>query len=391
MPDIYDELGVRPVLNAQGNRTLLGGSTPSPAIRELMDAMGEYYVDLGELMDSVAVKISDMLGVERSLVTSGCSAALAVGAAACMTGDDAEQIKQIPDVTGMPHEFIIQKQLRSRYDRCMSIPGGKLVEIGNERETTVEDLEAAIGPNTAGVHYLAPGPQPGALSGALSIEEVIRIAHSRDVPVIVDAAGQVYPTDLLSKYVKMGADLVAYGAKYFGAVNSSGILTGRADLVDISRKHSFIGFESSGSDSFGRPMKVDRQEVVGVYAALREWLTTNHEDRFETYEKRIAALKTDLEAIPHIELSRHSNPPGTPAEGLLVHLDSQVLGKTAIEVVNELREGNPSIWVRSPNARPDDYSDGQNSFVIRMPTLKEGGEKVIAQRLKEILAVDGTS
>ena len=147
-------------------------------------------------------KISEMLGVERSLVTSGCSAALAVGAAACMTGDDPEKIKQIPDVTGMPNEFIIQKQLRVRYDRCMTIPGGKLVEIGNEQGTSPEDLEAAIGPNTAGVNYLAPGNQPG----ALSIEEVIRIAHSHNVPVIVDAAGQVYPTDLLSKYVKMGAD-----------------------------------------------------------------------------------------------------------------------------------------------------------------------------------------
>jgi L-seryl-tRNA(Ser) seleniumtransferase len=383
MTDIYAELGVRPVLNAQGNRTLLGGSTPSPAVNAMMAEMGEYYVDLGELMDSVANHISEMLGVERALVTSGCSAALAVGAAACMTGDDPEKIKQIPDTTGLPYEFIIQRQLRVRYDRCMSIPGGKLVEIGNDEGTTVGDLEAAIGPNTAGVHYLAPGNQPG----ALPIEEVIRVAHSHNVPVIVDAAGQVYPTDLLSKYVKMGADLVAYGAKYFGAVNSSGILTGRGELVDIARKHSFIGFEDSESGSFGRPMKVDRQEVVGVYAALREWLTTNHEDRFAIYEERIEGLKRDLGDIPHIELSNHSHPPGSPAEGLLVHLDHRSLGKTAIDVVNELRDGNPSIWVRSPNARPDDYPEGQNSFVIRMPTLKEGGEKVIAQRLRDILTV----
>ena len=384
MTNIYDELGVRPVLNAQGNRTLLGGSTPSPAVWELMEQMGEYYVDLGELMDSVAGKISGMLGVERSLVTSGCAAGLAVGAAACMTGDDPEKIKRIPDVTGMPNEFIIQRQLRVRYDRCMTIPGGKLVAIGNEQETTAEDLDSAIGPNTAGVHYLAPGNQPG----ALAIQDVIRIAHSRSVPVIVDAAGQVYPTDLLSSYVKMGADLVAYGAKYFGAVNSSGILTGRGDLVDIARKHSFIGFETVDSDSFGRPMKVDRQEVVGVYAALREWLTTNHEDRFAAYEVRISGLRHDLRDIPHIEVSNH--PQDGPPEGLLVHLDSQALGKTAIDVVAELKAGNPSIWVRSPNRRPDDYPEGQNSFVIRMPTLKEGGEKVIAQRLREILKVSGS-
>ena len=131
MSNIYDELGVAPVLNAQGNRTLLGGATPSAAVRAIMDAADDYYVDMSDLMDNVAERVSEMLGVEAALVTSGCAAALAVGAAACMTGNDPDKIGQIPDVTGMPYEFIIQKQLRVRYDRCMSIPGGKLIEVGD--------------------------------------------------------------------------------------------------------------------------------------------------------------------------------------------------------------------------------------------------------------------
>ncbi len=373
MVSIFEELNVRPVLNAQGNRTLLGGGTPSEAVRALMDDSEEFYVNLGELMDSVGHRIADMLGVEAALVTSGCSAALAVGAAAIISGDNRDNIERMPDTTGMRNEILIQRQLRVKYDRCMTIPGGKLVEIGNEDRTTVEQLEAAIGPNTAAIHYLAPGDRT---PGALPIETVIEVGHANDVPIIVDAAGQVYPTDLLSAYVKMGADLVAYGAKYFGAVNSSGVLTGRKELVDIARTHSFIGFEDTSVRSFGRPMKVDRQEVVAVYGALREWLTMNHEDRFAAYEVRISALRSDLAGVGGITLSDY--PADEPAEGLFIEIDADVVGKTAAEVIEELRAGNPSIWVRE---HQDD-----NGLAVRMLTLKENGEQIIAQRLREILS-----
>ncbi|HJO82001.1 MAG TPA: hypothetical protein QF520_06325 [SAR202 cluster bacterium] len=373
MASIFEELNVRPVLNAQGNRTLLGGGTPSETVRALMDDSEEFYVNLGELMDSVGHRIADMLGVEAALVTSGCSAALAVGAAAIISGDDPANIERIPDTTGLRSEILIQRQLRVRYDRCMTIPGGKLVEIGDEDGTTVDQLDAAIGPETAAIHYLAPGDRN---AGALPIETVIEVGHAHDVPIIVDAAGQVYPTDLLSSYVKMGADLVAYGAKYFGAVNSSGMLTGRKDLVDIARTHSFIGFEDSGLRSFGRPMKVDRQEVVAVYGALHEWLTMNHEDRFAAYEIRISSLRSDLAGIDGVKLSDY--PSDGPAEGLFIEVDADVVGKTAAEVIEELRKGNPSIWVRE---HQDD-----NGLAVRMLTLKQDSEEIIARRLREIFS-----
>ena len=247
MTTIFEELGVRPVINAQGNRTLLGGGTPAPEIRALMDAAEDYYVNMSELMDAVGERIADMLDVDAALVTSGCSAALAYAAAACMTGDDVDRIERIPDTSDMPNEILIQRQLRVKYDRCMTIPGGRLVEIGSEEQTTVDDLESSIGSQTAAIHYLAPGDRN---PGALPLETVIDVGHANGIPIIVDAAGQVYPTDLLSRYVKMGADLVAYGAKYFGSVNSSGLLTGSEELVGIARSHSFVGFEASPIRSF---------------------------------------------------------------------------------------------------------------------------------------------
>ena len=377
MSGIYEELGVRPVLNAQGNRTLLGGGTPSPAVRALMDESEEYFFVMNELQDAVGERIADMLGVEAALVTSGCSAALAMAAAGCMTGQDPDKVDQIPDTTGMPNEIIIQKRLRVKYDRCMTIPGAKLIEVGDAEETRPEHIEAAIGPNTAAIHYLViPGGQPG----AVSLEEVIGIGHSHGIPIIVDAAGRVYPTEDLSRFVKMGADLVAYGAKYFGSVNSTGLLTGKKDLVEAAKMNSFVSFEATPRRAFGRPMKVDRQEVIAVYGALREWLTMNHEDRFASYEPRIAALRADLSGIAGIELGDstvHGTGPGGPVGGLRIKVDAEKVGKTAEDVIEELRAGNPGIWVRE--MVEDD------AFGVVMLTLKEGGEKVIAERLKEIL------
>ena len=157
--------------------------------------------------------------------------------------------------------------------------------------------------------------------------------------------------------------------------NSSGILTGRKDLVSIARTHSFIGFEDSPVRSFGRPMKVDRQEVVAVYGALREWLTMNHEDRFASYEVRIDSMRNDLPQFEGVTLSEF--PTDAPAEGLMLTIDPEKAGKSAQDVIDELKAGNPSIWVRE---LPE-----ENSLVIRMLTLKEDGEQVIAQRLREIL------
>ena len=372
MTTIFEELGVRPVINAQGNRTLLGGGTPAPEIREMMDAAEEYYVNMSELMDAVGERISDMLGVDAALVTSGCSAALAYAAAACMTGDDEGRIERIPDTTGMPNEILIQRQLRVKYDRCMTIPGGRLVEIGDENRTTREQLESAIGENTAGIHYLAPGDRN---PGALSLETVIEIGHAHDIPIIVDAAGQVYPTDLLSRYVKMGADLVAYGAKYFGAVNSSGLLTGRSDLVNIARSHSFVGFEATPLRSFGRPMKVDRQEVIAVFGALRAWLTMNHEDRIAGYEARVSALRPVLSDLDGIALEDLDD--DGPVEGLTIVVDPDVVGMTGADVVEALRDGNPSIWVRE--------NDAGDRFSIRLMTLRESDDLLVAERVREIL------
>jgi len=367
--EIYEELGVRPVINATGgNRTLLGGSILSTKVSRAMQAANRYYVNMKELLDRTGEIVAELLGCEAAHVTPGCCAALALGTAACIAGDDPGMIERLPDVKGVRHEVIIQKGLRNKYDRCVTVSGATLVEVGEESGTSPEQIEAAIGDKTAAIHYLAPGGR----EGVVPLEQVIAIGRRHQVPIIVDAAGQVYPVENLSKYTAMGADLVGYGAKYFGGPNSTGILCGRKDLVEAAALHGFIGFESTVHRSFGRPMKLDRQEIIAVVVALREWLTMDHQARFLTYERRVANLQRELEGVPGIQVV----PEGSPVTSLLVRVDEKAFGRTIADVAEALREGDPSIWVRSR----------EDAITLSVKTIVDGDELVIADRLKSLLS-----
>jgi L-seryl-tRNA(Ser) seleniumtransferase len=370
---IYEELGVKPVINAAGYMTVLGGSRVAPSVREASEAANRYFVDMEELLKRTGAILAEILGAEAALVTSGCAAAIALGAAACLSGSDPAKAERLPDTTGMKNEILVQASQRYKYDRCVTIFGGRLVEVGADGRTTAEQLAAAITNRTAAIHYFAPGGG----AGVVPPEEVVRIAHQRGVPVLVDAASQVYPLEDLRKYTGMGADLVCYGAKYFGAYNSTGILCGRKDLVDAAFLHCFVGFESSRVRSVGRPLKVDRQEVIAVVCALREWVSMDHAARLAEHQRRIQVLRQALEGIRHVSVAPLVDE-RTLASGVVVTLDEAALGKTAARAIEELRAGNPSIWVRG-------RGDG-NSFSVAVAHLVDGEEEIVARRLREVLA-----
>lgn len=367
---LYNDLGVNPVINALGgNMTLLGGSILSPKVSEAMDLANRYYVQMEELLDRTGEIIAEYFGAEAAYVTPGCAAALALGTAACMAGLDNEKIEQLPDVTGIKHEVIVQKGLRYKYDRCLTVPGATLVEVGDESGTTPEQIETAIGPNTVAITHLAPGIR----EGVVPLEEVIKIGKKHGVPIIVDAAAQIYPLDIFTKYTGMGADLVCYGAKYFGAPHSAGILCGRKDLVESAKRQGFIGFEASPYRSFGRPLKLDRQEIIGVVIALQEWMAMDHEARFATYDKRVKNLQKAFEGVDNVEAI--PQPESGPAQNLRLTLDETALGKTAADIAAALKEGNPRILVHT-NA---------NNINISTRAIVDGDEQVIADRIKNLL------
>ena len=374
---LYDALGLTPVINAYGHPTTIGGNTPSKSVQAAMQDALTDYVEMGELMQTVGDRIAEMLDVEAALVTSGAAAALTVAAAAAMTGDDIAKMERLPDTSGMPRDFIIQRQLRVIYDKSLETAGGRLIQVGEENGTIEEHIVSAIGPNTAGIHYLAGGlyDDPDTRNDSVHIRDIIRIAHDRDLPVIVDAAGQVYPTDRLSKWAQMGADAVAYGAKYFGGVNGSGLLVGKKELIEAARDNSFIGFETKKIRTIGRPMKLDRQSVVAVYVALQEWLSMDHETRIIGYEKQLTPIQESISDIPGVHLAIF--PEGGLMEGLRVTVDPRIRGITAQQVIERLNQGKPKILVRVDKV--------PESFIVRIQTVREGDEMIIAERLRGIL------
>ncbi len=365
--DLYRELGVRPVINARGNQTVLGGSSPSQEVLAAMAAANDTYVEMEELLARSGEVIAGLLGTEAAYVTSGCAAALALSTAACIAGMDPDKVGRIPDTAGMKNEIVFQGAQRYSYDRCYTIPGGRLVFPGDERGCTAQQLEAAFGPNTAALAYYM---RPDWKDNVVSLRDAVAIAHRKGVPAIIDAAAQIYPLDYFRDVAQAG-DLVCFGAKYFGSPHSTGILTGKRALVEAAAAQGFIGFETaSGPRPFGRAFKVDRQEVVGVVVAIRRWFAMNHEERLLHIEERLRVLEEALSVFPHLDTKREPNFPA-PFTGIRIRLDPDRVAA----VTRTLDQGDPRIWVRAEGG----------AVVAHVHTLNEGEVTLLARRLREAL------
>ncbi len=371
--NVYESLGITPVINARGNNTVLGGSTPSARVRRAMQDVERYYVDMQQLLERSGQVIAGLLNAEAAHVTPGAAAALALGSAACIAGADPDKMARLPDTSGMANKILIQAGHRYHYERAATVPGGRLVEVGEKSGTTADQLRSALGQDVAAVMF--PAHLDGK-PGTLSLVDVIAIAHERGVPVLVDAAGRVYPLDKFRSYARDGADLVAFGAKYVGALNASGILCGRKDLVDAAVQHSFIGFETTAWEkSIGRPLKLDRQTIVAVVTALQEWLETDHDARLAGYERRLKAMAAELDGAPGVTIDL-VNGDGASPRVLRLSFDPARGRYDAATVLSKLWSGVPAIAVGR---------DGDNAISINPVTLREEDDGVVASRLGELL------
>ena len=375
---VYEKLGVRPVINAIMNSTTLGGSTPPPQVQEAMDEASLHWVEMEELLEKTGEYIAGLLGTEAAIVTSGCYAALALSTAACMAGNDPDNIGRLPDTTGMKNEVLIQKKQRYTYDRCFTVAGGKLVEVGDESGCSPEQLAEAIGPKTAAIAYLL---KPDSDRSGLTLEETVKVAHSLDVPVIADAAAQIYPLEYFRSSAQ-GADLVCFGAKYIGAPQSSGFVCGKKDLVDAVVAQGFIAYQNEGRRAWGRPMKLDRQEIVGVAVALDLWFSMNHEDRILDYHRLMSDIQRGLAGVPNVS-TKVVQSQWFFESSLLVVIDPKA-GKTAQQVAQELNAGTPRVWVGVRSGLYPTLDD--DTIIINAHLLNEGDQHIIAERLRDAIA-----
>jgi D-glucosaminate-6-phosphate ammonia-lyase len=369
---IFEQLGITPVINARGNNTVLGGCTPSPRVKRAMQDVERYYVDMQQLLERSGQVIAGLLNAEAAYVTPGAAAAMALGTAACIAGSDSDKISRLPDTAGMANTVLIQAGHRYHYERAVTVPGGRLVQVGDANGTTATQLKEALGTHVATV--LFPAHLEGK-PGTLPLAEVIDIAHTRNIPVLVDAAGRVYPLDKFRSYARDGADLVAFGAKYLGALNASGILCGRKDLVEAATLHGFIGFETvAWEKSFGRPLKLDRQTIVAVVTALQEWLETDHAARLANYERRLKAMAAEIEGALGVTISMLSGD-GPAPRVMRLDFDPARGRHDGSGVARALWSGVPAIAVGR---------DG-DAITINPVTLREEDDGVVASRLGELL------
>lgn len=376
---IYEQFGVTPGINARGNQTLLGGSTPPPEIQDAMDeAMNSGYVVFEDLLRKTGAFIAETLGTEQAFVTSGAAAAISLGTAAALAGNDREKMGLIPDTSSFDrNELVFQKGQDYTYKRCFTLAGAKLVEIGREDGCTVEEMEAAIGPKTAGIAFYESG-QWG--PEWVTIEQARELADKHDIRLIVDAAGQIYPLDQFTKTAQIG-DVVAFGAKYIGSPHSTGICTGRAEFVESAFLQNFIGYEMAGQEGlarpYGRPYKTDRGEVIGVAAAVRRWFTINHEDRLAIEEAKRTGFHRGLNDIAGVSVDIPKTPQIGPNTTVFIHFDPKTLGLDGHEVIKRLEEGDPPIWTRT-------HDDGK-SIGIGVQMLTDEQVETVIQRIKAIV------
>ncbi|MFZ2330632.1 MAG: aminotransferase class V-fold PLP-dependent enzyme [Atribacterota bacterium] len=367
----YDDLGVKKIINAAGTYTKYGGSLISLEIIKAMEAASHSFVDIDELLQKTGEYIAKCLDVESALITAGAAAGLTLSAAACIAGSKPECIKSLPDTEGMKNEIIIMCCHRNPYDRAIKIAGAKFVEIGNAIETHPWELEAAINEKTAGVVFFVQSEMLGA---SLSLEQVINIAHAKNIPVIVDAAAELPPIENLNKFVEMGADIVLFsGGKDIRGPQSSGLMVGKKDIIDICRLHGYP------HQAIGRPMKLDKETIMGFVRAIELYLNEDHVNREKQWEEQVNYIVEILNNIPHIKAFKGypSQPLTQPATipRAYIKFDEGVLGITSRDVYHELYEGNPRIATII-----------EKKYLSFNPHMLARGEEIlIVNRVKEII------
>ena len=367
--DIYQELGIRTVVNGSATLTSLGGSLmPQEAIDAMVEA-ARAFVDIAELQRKVGEEIARLTHNEAAYVSCGCAAGLVLSTAACITGLDPEKRECLPHLEGLKNEVVVHKTGRVGYDFAIRQVGVRLVEIGTEERTTSEDLERALNERTAAVFIF---PNANRDRTWLPLPEVITIAHEYGVPVIVDVAAQIPPIENLWHYTRMGADLALFsGGKGLRGPQSAGLVLGRKALVEA------VAFNGA-SPFIGRPMKVGKEEMCGMLAAVRWALRQDWPAILEQYEDQVRYFIERFADRPGVGARRSwPSEAGQPMPRAELVFDPEVTVLSGREVAKSLMAGDPPIAVA-------ETPDGSGIWV-NPQTLEPGEERVIAQRLEEIL------
>lgn len=372
--DYYQKLGVTPLINAAGTYTVLSASTMPDEVRAAIELAAQSPVNLNELIEASGAYLAKQLRCEAALVTSGAAAALVVGTAACITMGNEQPILNIPtDMSHLKNEVIVQKGHRYGYDHAIRNCGILFVEV-----ETLEQYEQAFTERTVMAHFFNAG------TGKISREDWVRVAHQHGVPCFNDAAADVPPISNLWNYTQMGFDLVTFsGGKGLRGPQCTGLLLGRKDLIEAARKNN-----SPNSNTVGRGMKVAKEEIVGLVAAV-DWFLKQDDAAIETQcRQRTDRIAKQLSAIPTVQTQVFVPEVANHVPHLLITYDQNRVKITGPQVMQKMRAGKPRIELNpSTGGAPASAGlpGGPNTIVVGVWMLQAGEDLVVAKRLREVL------
>ncbi len=372
--DYYQKLGVTAFINAAGTYTTLTASTMPEEVQAAVALAALRPVNLIELHDAAGQYLAKKLRCEAALITAGAAAALTVGTAACVTAGADPAILSIPtDMNGLKNEVIVQKSHRYGYDHAIRNCGVRFVEV-----ETLEQYEQAFNERTVMTHFFNAGEEH------ISREDWLRVAHKHGVPCFNDAAADVPPISNLWNYTQMGFDLVTFsGGKGLRGPQCTGLLLGRKDLIEAARKNN-----SPNSNSIGRGLKVAKEEIVGLVAAI-DWFLAQDDAAMEAeYRKRAERIAGQLKSIPTVQTQIFIPPVANHVPHLLVTYDQNQVKITGAEVMKKMREGSPRVELNPGTGGPPASAGlpgGSNTIVVGVWMMQPGEDLVVAKRLREVL------
>lgn len=335
---IYDELGIRRIINANATLTRLGGSTLAPGVAAAMAEAGEAFVDMRKLQRAVGAEIARLTRNEACYVSSGAAAGMTLVTAACITGMDPTLRERLPNTDGLKNEVVLHRHTRVGYDFAIRMAGARLVEIGGPGGTPPEELEAALTPRTAAMFYFPRGTEE---RGELPLETAVEICRPRGIPVLVDASAQLPPKSNLWTFTQRGADAVLFsGGKGLRGPQSSGLIFGRPWIVEA------CAFHGPPNPFIGRGMKVGKEELCGLLAAVRWFLAQDEEAQSAFYEAAVAEVIAAFADHPAVRARRvWPCEAGQPIPRAELTLDETRLGRSRDQIVAALLAGDPPVEV----------------------------------------------
>jgi L-seryl-tRNA(Ser) seleniumtransferase len=360
--DYFAELGVRPFINAAGTYTAMTASLMRPEVMDAINYASTRFVMLDELHDKVGQRIATLLHAEGAMVTSGAASALTLGTAAVLTGKDQQKMVDLPNLAGMKSEVIIQKAHRFGYDHAVRNCGVRLVEV-----ETPEDVDRAVSDKTAMMLFYNAAAPPGPIPDV----EFVRLGKKHGVPTFNDAAADVPPVENFWKYTGMGFDLVAFsGGKGIRGPQSAGLLLGRKDLIEAARLNA-----PPNGNTVGRGMKVNKEEMLGMLAALERFVNMDHAVEGREFERRAELIRSTVAAVPGVKAEVFV----PPVSNHVPHIRISWAGgdeAAAAAAVKAMKDGEPSIGIRNE----------KEALVIGVWMMQPGEDKIVARRLRQVLA-----